>query len=177
MKKLTMLLLVAALAIIAIPTAVMAQATLPFTTDLIADGRDSALDVGDLTVDADGIITFQIDEASTDWRLDETHLYVGDLAPAKSAPGQFTFKHEDLGGVAQDVYNADFAAYDVDGDGIVYVAAHAGLIMQIGEDPDTGEPIYDYESAWAQGDEAIGKGKNWATCFSVTVPVVETPAE
>jgi hypothetical protein len=177
MKKLTVLLLVVALAVAAIPTAVMAQASLPFTTDLIADGRDTALDVGDLTIDADGTITFQINEASTDWRLEETHLYVGDEAPAKSAPGRFTFKHEELGGVAQDVYNVDLAAYDVDGDGIIYIAAHAGLIMQIGEDPDTGEPIYADESAWAQGDEAIGEGKNWATCFSVTVPVVEPPTE
>jgi hypothetical protein len=171
MKKLTVILLVAALAIAVIPTAVMAQATLPFTTDLIADGRGAAPDVGDLTVDADGTITFQIDEANTDWRLDETHLYVGDLAPEKSAPGQFTYKDEELGGIASVAYSVDLAAYDANGDGIVYIAAHAALIMQIGEDPDTGEPIYDYESAWAQGDEAIGKGKNWATCFSVTVPV------
>ena len=177
MKKLLILMLVAALVIAAIPTVVMAQASLPFTTDLIADGRGEALDVGDLTVDADGTITFQIDEANTDWRLDETHLYVGDLAPAKSAPGKFPYKDEELGGVSSVAYSVDLAAYDADGDGIVYVAAHAALIMQIGEDPDTGEPIYDYESAWAQGDEAIGKGRNWATCFAVTVPVEETPAE
>lgn len=177
MKKVIVLLLVAALAVAAIPTVVMAQASLPFTTDLIADGRDTALDVGDLTVDADGTITFQIDEANTDWRLEETHLYVGDGAPAKSAPGKFPYKHEDLGGESSVVYTINLAAYDVDGDGIVYVAAHAGLIMQIGEDPETGDPIFDYESAWAQGDEPIGKGKNWATCFSVVVPVVETPTE
>ena len=177
MKKLLILMLVAALAIAAIPIVVMAQASLPFTTDLIADGRGEAPDVGDLTVAVDGTITFQIDEANTDWRLDETHLYVGDLAPAKSAPGKFPYKDEELGGVSSVAYSVDLAAYDADGDGIVYVAAHAALIMQIGEDPDTGEPIYDYESAWAQGDEAIGKGKNWATCFSVTVPVEETPTE
>ena len=177
MKKLIMLLLVATLLVAMIPTVVMAQASLPFTTDLIADGRDTALDVGDLTVDTDGTITFQIDEVNTDWLLEETHLYVGDKAPVKSAPGKFPYKNEVLGGESSVVYSVDLAAYDVDGDGIVYVAAHAALIMQIGEDPDTGEPIYDYESAWAQGDEAIGKGKNWATCFSVTVPVEETPSE
>jgi len=177
MKKLIMLLLVATLAVAMIPTVVMAQASLPFTTDLIADGRDTALDVGDLTVGNDGTITFQIDEASTDWRLEETHLYVGDEAPAKSAPGKFPYKHEELGGVASDAYSVDLAAADLDGDGIVYIAAHAGLIMQIGVDPETEEPIYADETAWAEGDEPIGKGKNWATCFSVTVPVVEPPAE
>lgn len=175
MKKLIVLLLVATLAVAMIPTVVMAQASLPFMTDLIADGRDTALDVGDLDVDTDGTITFQIDEASTDWRLEETHLYVGDEAPAKSAPGQFLYKHEELGGAASDVYIVDLAAADLDGDGIVYVAAHARLIIQNGVDPDTGDPIYVYETAWAQGDEPIGKGKNWAMFFSVIVPVVEPP--
>ena len=55
-------------------TPALAQAVLPFTTDLIADGRDTALDVGDLTVDADGTVTFVIDEAACDWLLEETHL-------------------------------------------------------------------------------------------------------
>jgi len=170
MKRILALLVVPILMVVLV-TPVLAQASLPFTTDLIADGRDTALDVGDLTVGADGAITFQIDEASTDWRLEETHLYVGDKAPAKSAPGKFSYKHEELGGVASDTYIVDLVAADVNGDGIVYIAAHAGLIMQIGVDPETGEPIYADETAWAQGDELIGKGKNWATCFSVIVPV------
>ncbi len=176
------------LALLAIPvlmallvTPVLAQVSLPYTTNLIADGRDSALDVGDLTVAADGTVTFQIDEANTDWRLEETHLYIGDEAPAKSSPGQFPNMHEELGSAASDSYAVDLAAADVNGDGIVYVAAHAELIrqVQIGVDEITGEPIYatETETAWAQGDEAIGKGKNWATCFSVSVPVVETPIE
>ena len=174
MKKMLSLLVIPVL-IMGMVTPVLAQASLPYTTDLIADGRDTALDVGDLTVATDGTITFQVDEASTDWRLEETHLYVGDEAPAKSSPGKFPYKNEELGGVASDVYVVDLAAADLNGDGIVYVAAHAELIMQIGVDPETGEPIYADESAWAKGDEPIGKGKNWATCFSVTVPVVEPP--
>lgn len=173
MKRILALLVVPVLMLVMV-TPVLAQASLPFTTDLIADGRDTALDVGDLTVATDGTIIFQIDEAGTDWRLEETHLYVGDEPPAKSAPGQFPYKHEELGSVASGVYSVDLAAADVDGDGIVCVAAHAGLIrqVQIGVDEITGEPIYadETETAWAQGDEAIGKGKNWATCFSVTVP-------
>jgi hypothetical protein len=165
------LLLVAIPALVATLVApALAQASLPFTTDLIADGRDTAEDVGDLTVEADGTVTFQIDEAGTDWRLAETHLYVGDMAPRKSSPGKFTFKNEDLGGEVTDVYSVNLAAADADGDGEVYVAAHAELIMQIGVDPETGEPVFIDESAWAQGDKAIGKGSNWATCFAVAVP-------
>ncbi len=180
MKRIPALLLVPVLMVILV-TPVLAQVSLPYTTDLIADGRDAALDVGDLTVAADGTVTFQIDEANTDWRLEETHLYVGDAAPEKSAPGQFPYKNEELGGIASDVYGVDIAVADLDGDGIVYVAAHAELIreVQIGVDEITGEPIYgdETETAWAQGDEAIGKGKNWATCFSVLVevPVEPTP--
>lgn len=180
MKRILSLLVIPVLMAIMV-TPVLAQVSLPYTTDLIADGRETALDVGDLTVAADGTVTFQIDEASTDWRLEETHLYVGDEAPVKSSPGQFPLKHEELGGVVADVYSVDLAAADVNGDGIVYVAAHAGLVrqVQIGIDEITGEPIYadETETAWAQGDEAIGKGKNWATSFSVAVPVVEPPVE
>lgn len=168
------------LALLAIPilmgvlvTPVLAAATLPFTTDLVADGRDTALDVGDLTVAADGTITFQIDEASTDWRLAETHLYVSDvsLTLKRSSPGKFPLKHEELGGVLTDVYNVNLAAADVNGDGIVYIAAHAELIMLLYVDPELG-PIYAYETAWAQGDQSIGKGKNWATFFSVNVTAI-----
>lgn len=139
---------------------------------MIADGRDTALDVGDLTVAADGTITFQIDEASTAWRLEETHLYVGDEPPTKSSPGKFPYMHLELGGAVSDSYSVDLAVADVDGNGIIYIAAHAELIM-IDEDPITGEPIYTYETAWAQGDQSIGNGKNWATYFSVEVEVTD----
>jgi hypothetical protein len=168
MKRILTLLVIPALMVILV-TPVLAQVGLPYTTDLIADGRgETPLDVGDLDVAADGTITFQIVETDPPhgWLLEETHLYVGDEAPAKSAPGRFPYKHEELGGVVSDTYSVDLAAADVDGDGIIFIAAHAGLIMLIGEDPDTG-PIYADETAWAQGDEPIGKGKNWATCFEV----------
>ena len=128
-------LLVTPILIVILVTPVLAQVSLPSTTDLIADGRDTALDVGDLTVALDGTSTFQIDEASTDWRLAETHLYVGDEAPAKSSPGKFPYKNEELDGIASDSYVVDLAAADINGDGIVYIAAHAELIMQIGIDP------------------------------------------
>ena len=172
MKKILALLVIPVL-LAALVTPVLAQENALFTTDLIADGRGEAPVVGTLTIAADGTITFQIDEAATEWRLDETHLYVGDEPPARSAPGRFPYKDEGLGGVASHAYVVDLAAADLDGDGIVYVAAHAALIMQVGEDPETGEPIYADETAWAQGEEAIGKGKNWATFFSVTLPAAE----
>jgi len=90
--------------------------------------------------------------------------------PSKSAPGRFPYKNEELGGAASDLYEIDLATIDLDGDGVVYIAAHAELIRQIGIDPDTQEPIFEDESAWAQGDKPIGKGSNWATCFTVELP-------
>jgi hypothetical protein len=171
MKRILTLLVIPAL-MVGLVTPVLAQVSLPYTTDLIADGRETALDVGDLTVAADGTITFQIveTEPAHGWLLEETHLYVGDEAPAKSAPGLFNYGEDGLDGVDSYSCSVDLAAFDVNEDGIVYIAAHAELIKQIGEDPDTAEPIYAYETAWAQGDEPIGKGKNWATCFDVWVP-------
>ena len=173
MKRLLSLLAIPVLLALVV-TPALAQSLLPITTDLIADGRGDAPDVGDLSVAADGTVTFQIDEAATDWLLDETHLYVGDEAPSKSAPGKFNYKSEELGGVAAVTYDVDLAAADENGDGIVYIAAHAALIMEAGIDPDTGEMLYETESAWAQGDEAIGKGKNWATCFAVDLAAEAT---
>ena len=62
MKRLLSLLVIPVLMIVLV-TPVLAQVSLPYTTDLIS-GRDTALDVGDLTVAIDGTITFQVDEAS-----------------------------------------------------------------------------------------------------------------
>jgi hypothetical protein len=170
MKRILVLITLPILMLIMV-TPVLAQT--PYTTDLIADGRDTALDVGTLIVDTNSdnlTVTFQIDEASVDWRLEETHLFVGDEVPAKSAPGKFPYKQEGLGSATSDIYEIDLAAADQNDDGVVYIAAHAALIRQAGVDPVTGDPIFEDETAWAQGEEPIGKGKNWATYFVVQLP-------
>jgi hypothetical protein len=162
------------LALTALILASPVLAVTPDTAQLIV-GRDGALDVGELTIEISSVnisVTYTIDEAATDWRLEETHLYIGDEMPDKHSPGKFPYKNEDLGGVASDNHSIALAEADVDGDGIVYVAAQAELIMQDGVDPETGEPIYIYESTWAQvgeNDVNIGKGNNWATCFEVNL--------
>ena len=124
------------------------------------------MDIGNLMVDTDGKITFQIDRSGTDWRLAVTYLYVGDEPPVKNAPGQYPYKHK-LDGAGSDVYYVDLEAADLNGDGIVYVAGHAELTAQIGIDPVTGEPIYADENAWAQGDKSIGRGRNRAPYAAV----------
>ncbi|GEM_PF-6837218 len=157
------------LALVATP--VMAQAALPYETDLITDGGEERDNVGSLSVGDDGTIVYAIDEDATDWRLAKAHLYVGDEPPAKHAPGRFPHHSGDLDGVLTYEFMVELEG---DEDGIVYIAAHAELIMEVGVDED-GEPIYAYETAWAQAevqdedsiDEPIGKGRNWATYFTV----------
>jgi hypothetical protein len=74
---------------------------LPFFTDLIADGRDLAIDVGDVLVWNDGdtlYVKYVITEAG--WCLTETHLHVATILtdiPQKNGnppPGQFDYKEE-----------------------------------------------------------------------------------
>lgn len=140
--------------------------------DLIADGRDTRADVGDLDVTPDTangqlVITFT---TAGGWELTETHLHVGDAAPSQSSPGKFANKHEDLAATS-DRFSITLPASGT----TLIIAAHAGVRLQTGVDPVTGLPVYVNESAWSQspdlsGDTAIGKGKNWATYFVYIVP-------
>jgi hypothetical protein len=171
MKKFLIILLAIPILLATLATPVFADETV-FSTDLNV-GRKAAIDVGDFIVtlgedNGDTTITFTylIDEENTDWRLDETHLYIGNEPPTKSAPGRFPYKSENLGGALSNEYT--FYLDDIyGGEGTLYVAAHAGLVMEIGQDPVTGDPIYAYETTWAQGDYPIGKGANWATYFEL----------
>ena len=85
------------LSLLALVMAAPALAVTPNAAQLIADGRDTALDVGELTIeliDDNILIVYTIDGAATEWRLEETHLYVGNEAPEKHSPGKFPYKNE-----------------------------------------------------------------------------------
>lgn len=136
------------------------------TADLITDGGDvsTATDVGDLSVDyTSGNITvsYTIDPL-TGWEIVETHVYVGATIPRKHSPGRFT-------------YVADEPVEVPDGT-LIYIAAHAEIMRDTGEVDESGEPIYEYESVWAQtGDNDTlfrdtGKGNKWATYFTYETP-------
>lgn len=170
MKRILSLLVVPVLMmILAIPG--LAQTNLPYTTDLTINSGEITSDIGDLTVYSNGIVIFQIDEFVTDWRLAETQLYVSDEPPLKSKPDKFPYKHTGLGGTATDVYNIDLYAADLNGDGIVYIAARAGVTRQIGIKKN-GKLITADETAWAQGDEFTGQGNNRIMFFTVTTSPV-----
>jgi hypothetical protein len=131
------------------------------TANLITDGGDNPTDIGDLSVTYDSVsgnftAAYNIDSP---WEIVETHVYIGSQPPAKSSPGRFPYMAGDI-------------PFDVTGLTKVYIAAHAEVRMDTGLLDDLGNPIYAYESVWAQTgtDFAIGKGANWATYFEFTLP-------
>jgi len=93
------------------------------------------------------------------WDLESTHLYLGLTAPGKSAPGQFPYKHEYLGGSDTDQFCVPLSEIGAGCGDRVYIAAHAVV-----SDCSCRE-----ETAWACGSR-IRPGKNWATYFSVVIP-------
>jgi len=171
MKKI-LVLIVAALMALGLAVPVSADQV----KDLITDGRATRADVGDLDISVVGdqlVITFT---TTGGWEFVETHLYVGQVPPAKSSPGQFPLKHESLAPATSDFYSIPLPA-----PGTLYVAAQAAVRLFTVTGYDITDPLnpvpiygYVYESAWAQspdlsGDIHFGKGKNWATYFVYTL--------
>ena len=113
--------------------------------------------VGSVRVEYDGpsdslIITFE----TTDWKLYETHLYLGTAPPAKSAPGQFPYGHDPLPGVTSDPYTVPLTDLSADYGDTLYIAAHA-VVCKCG---------CGCETAWADGCHGFfnraGRRQGWA---------------
>jgi hypothetical protein len=144
--------------------AITASAQDPMVVTLFAD---QDIDVGTLTVAVSGtdlVVTYNI---TFPWVLGETHLYVGTVAPKKSAPGQFPYGPEDVYNFLPGVYViplTDFPAGPI----TLYIAAQAEVTNPTEIDPNTGEPPRE-ETAWAEGVD-IRPGKNWAMYFTFLLP-------
>jgi len=139
----------------------------PITVTLFAD---QTLPVGTLTVEVVGtdlVVTYDIDDP---WELGETHLYVGDSVPAKSAPGRFPYGPDDA---VDGVYIIPLADLDAEVGDILVIAAHAEVTNPDEIDPVTELPPRE-ETAWADVTQ-IRPGKNWATYFTFVVPAVVAP--
>ena len=127
------------------------------------------IDVGTLTVAVVGdnlVVTYDI--TGSGWELLETHLYVKDEQPTKSAPGRFPYGPDDAtAGQYIRIYTIDLEGFT----GTLYIAAQA----EIGMVDENDEPVLDEndeqfeESVWADGTQ-IRLGKNWATYFTFVVP-------
>ncbi len=132
------------------------------------------IDVGTLTVlieDGHLVVRYDTNPEGCEWELLETHLYVGNERPTKSAPGQFPYGAESEHIVIDEVC---FVEYYIPLDDFtlpdtLYIAAHAEVRKQIGVVED--EPIYQEETAWAEGETSIPPGKNWATYFDFPVSI------
>jgi len=121
--------------------------------------------VGELTVEVIGenlVVTYIIDDP--EWELLGTHLYVGTVAPTKSAPGQFPYGPGDV--VEEGKYEIALDGFT----GTLFIAAHA----EIGMIDEFGDPVLDEndeqieETTWAYGTQ-IRPGKNWAMYFEFEV--------
>jgi hypothetical protein len=148
---------------------VMAQVILPYTTDLLVYDKNTALDVGSVTLDVNGAIIFQIDEAVTGLRLAETRVYNGDEPPVKIRPEDFPYINEGLGGVSRDVINIDVFAADLNGDSIVYIAAYAELTNPTVATYSAKKPQISTETAVAKGENSKTNGKNRINYFSLYI--------
>jgi len=131
---------------------------LPKEINLIAGQNTVA---GNVTVTNDEENLYITYNTSDDWQINRTHLYVGKIAPTKSAPGRFPYKHESLGGVVKDYYEIPLNEFEVNLGDVVYIAAHADLVKGKKE-----------EGGWAEGTE-ISPGKDWAMYFDYQLLEIE----
>ncbi len=149
--------------VISIVLLMLAGFAITSSADVVTLLADQDLDVGTLTVEVIGddlVVTYAI---TAPWVLGETHLYVGELAPKKSAPGRFPYGPDDV--AEEGKYVIDLEGFT----GTLYIAAQAEVTNPDEIDPDTGLPRE--ESLWANGTQ-IRSGKNWATYFTFVVPAV-----
>ena len=153
--------------VISIVLLMLAGFAITSSAEELVVGRDHIL-VGELTVavDASGNLVVTYNITDPEWELGDTHLYVGTVAPTKSAPGRFPYGPEDA---VDGVYTIPLT--DFGGVFPLYIAAHA----EIGMVDELGDPVLDEneeqieETTWAKGDECIPPCKNWAMYFEFVV--------
>jgi len=150
--------------VISIVLLMLAGFAITSSAEELVVGRKHIL-VGELTVEVvDGnlVVTYIITDP--EWELLETHLYVGTVAPTKSAPGRFPYGPESEY-ATDDGYSIPLSELP-EGDSF-FIAAQA----EIGMIDEFDEPVLDEfdeqieETTWAKGDECIPPCKNWAMYF------------
>ena len=181
------LVLLSALMIAIIGTIGTVSAAEPLTVDLIADGGDemTAFPVGVVEVTNDDEYLYVTYTTTNGWCMTETHLQVATLGvetPAEGIPQ--TKKNNPIPGKFDNSTDYDpctttSVEYTIPipegyeaGDDVI-IAAHTAVQLFEDVDPDTGEDIFRYESAWGEGDNF--EGKNWAMYFTYTIPSATLP--
>jgi len=187
MKK--VLLFVAFALMLAVPSA---QAET--VVNLIADGRDTQEEVGEVSIsnDADNLyVTFTIDSGA--WEMTETHLGIdGGIIKNRSGNpkvGKFTLgAGGEPGGVDHDpavtthTYTIPLTALGSPANGdVIDIAAHTAIEYVEVIDADDGYPdqplvddILHEETAWGEGEPFNANSKkNWAMFIEYTVVIPE----
>lgn len=145
--------------------------------DLVAGGGnpvmpypESGENVGSVATSIEGdnlVVTFT---TTGDWKLYETHLYVGSEAPSNSAPGQLGYQQEHPEGVTTYTYSIPLSTFGIvnpcceDCEETLYVAAHADVKKV------TDGVIQQEETAWGWGDNPFGT--SWARYITVLLTCV-----
>ena len=134
------------------------------TPDLIADGGDEIIDVGDVIVWNDLDYLYVKFVTTGDWEMTKTHLHVAtdadDIPQTKKnnpIPGKFDYRVVHAG-VQEYTYEIPWTW---DPGTTLVIAAHANVQMEI-ESLVLSDPIYRMETAWGDGEEFEGKnGATW----------------
>ena len=127
------------------------------TANLMAGQNTDSGDVIVFVQDGNIIVNYQ---TQGEWKLYETQLYVGTNAPTNSAPGQFPYKHQSLGGISSDTFvipltdlNGLGGGCDSNAQKTINIAAHA-VVKKPGQE----------ETGWGAGTRF---DKGWAMYFTV----------
>ncbi|MGA1796506.1 MAG: hypothetical protein ACMUIL_11675 [bacterium] len=175
MKRITHIVLIVFFVVIALSLSTLAQGQDGCTRPLIA-GKENLIpedytgDVedypgaGSVSADLseDGNTLTVVFTTQEGWELLETHLYVGNNEPDKSAPGRFPYKHDPVENPDTDTYEISLIESGISLDGSIFFAAHAAMQFTNSD----GEIVE--ETAWAYGKKIPDRSRNWAMYFECT---------
>lgn len=138
--------------------------TVQSNTDVVYCGTVTTVDfmagqhinAGTITVGNDEENLYVTYTTTDGWLLNATHLYIGENAPAKVAPGQFPYKATHDPRVTSYTYIIPLT----DVPDCMTIAAHAEVVKI-----DANGNIIQGETAWGKGDRISPKG-NWAMMFT-----------
>ena len=140
-----------------------AQINVKQTANLIADGGDEIIDVGDIIIWQDASNVYVKYVTDDGWEMTETHLHIADAVAdiphtKKGNPkiGKFAYATDHSPAVTEFTYPI---SWTVDPGDILYIAAHAVVQMEI-ESFILCDPIYRMETAWGEGTGF--DGSSWA---------------
>lgn len=145
----------------------------PYETDLIAGGGNaaSAIDVGGLTLWYDDDYLYVVYTTVDGWYMTETHLSVEDdfvdipqTKKGNPIPGKFQYSADHDPAVQEVTYTIPWTW---DAGTTLSIAAHASVMKLVGYDA-FGDPMYQTETAWGDGEDF--EGRNWATWFEFEDP-------